>query len=353
MAAAESEVVEEVQERSIRDELIAARDEIEARETPAETTPEPKADRPRDEGGKFVPKEVASSPQEQPVAPKEPPQSAVQPSPEPTPQQAAPSFVGAPNSWSNQAKAKWAAIDPEIRAEIAKRESDIARGMSKVDEDRVFAKEVQKVVAPYEALIRASGSTVPVAIQSVLNTAYILQTADPITKAREIANVIRHHGIDLNLVSQPQEVNPQIAALQQEVAQLRGGYQQQTQQAQQAAEQQVMAMIDTFGRDPKNKYFQAVQADMGQLIGSGYAGTLEQAYEAAIWARPDIRAQQLSDQQAAEKAKHDAQIKAQRARTKGLSVRGGPGGSPAPVANPNSSVREDLEAAFAEAQGRI
>jgi hypothetical protein len=351
MAAAESEVVEEVQERSIRDELIAARDEIEAREAePAEATPEPvKVERARDEAGKFVPKEA----QTEPVVPKEPAQSAVQSSPEPIPQPAAPSFVGAPNSWSNQAKAKWAAIDPEIRAEIAKRENDIARGMSKVDEERIFAKEVQRITQPYEAIIRASGATVPQAIQSVLNTAYILQTADPVTKAREIAKVIQANGIDMNLVSQPQEVNPQIAALQQEVAQLRGGYQQQTQQAQQAAEQQVMAMIDTFGRDPKNKYFQAVQADMGQLIGSGYAGTLEQAYEAAIWARPDIRAQQLADQQSEAKAKQDAAQKAQRARTKGLSVRGGPGGSPAPVTNPNSSVREDLEAAFAEAQGRI
>lgn len=349
MSAAESEVVEEVQERSIRDELIAARDEIEARETPAETVVEPKvADRPRDEGGKFVPKEAAAP--EQPAVPKESPPSAV---PETPTQQAAPSFVGAPNSWSNQAKSKWAAIDPEIRAEIAKREADIARGMSKVDEERSFAKEVQRITQPYEAAIRAAGGTVPQAIQSVLNTAYILQTADPVTKAREIAKVIQANRIDMNLVSQPPEVNPQVAALQQRIAQLEGFTQQQTQTQQQAAEQQVMAMIETFGRDPKNKYFQAVQADMGQLIGSGYAGTLEQAYEAAIWARPDIRTQQLSDQQAAEKAKHDAQIKAQRARTKGLSVRGGPGGSPAPVTNPNSSVRQDLEAAFEEQRGRI
>jgi hypothetical protein len=352
MAAAESEIIEEVPERSIRDELLAARDEIEAREAePAEATPEtPKAERARDESGKFVPKEAS---QLEAVVPKESPQSAVQPSPEPTSQQAAPSFVGAPNSWSNAAKAKWTALDPEIRAEIAKRESDMARGFAKVDEERSFAKEVQRITQPYEAAIRAAGGTVPQAVQSLLNTAYILQTADPVTKAREIAKVIQFHGIDLNLVSQPQEVNPQIAALQQEVAQLRGGFSQQTQMQQQAAEQQVMAMIDTFGRDPKNKYFHAVQADMGQLIGSGYAGTLEQAYEAAIWARPDIRAQQLSDQQAADKAKHDAAQKAQRARTKGVSVRGGPGGSPAPVVNPNSSVRQDLEAAFEEARGRI
>ena len=173
------------------------------------------------------------------------------------------------------------------------------------------------------------------------------------TKANAVAQVIRQYGIDLNLLGSPQEINPQVAALQQEVAQLRASTMQATQLQRQEQEQQVMAAIDKFAKDPKNKYFQAVQADMGQLIGSGYTGTLEQAYEAAIWARPDIRAQQLADQQQEQKAKQEAAAKAQRARIKGLSVRGGPGGSPAPTVNPNSSVREDLEAAFAEAQGRI
>jgi len=341
MAVPESEVIPE---RSIREELIAARDEIEAREpevkveqpketpqiAPASGEEEP-SERPRDEKGKFAPKEQPETP----------------------PVTAAPSFTPAPNSWSAQAKAKWAAIDPEIRAEIAKREGDMERGVRKIDEERSFAKEMQKIVAPYEATIRAAGTTVPAAVQSVLNTAYILQTADPVTKARAIAQVIQNYGIDLSLIGQPQEVNPQVSALQQRIAQLEGMTQQQTSLQRQAEEQKVMEAIQAFGADPKNKYFQAVQADMGKLIGSGYAGTLQEAYEAAIWARPDIRAQQLSDQQAEAKAKQDAALKVQRARTKGLSVRGGPGGSPAPAINPNSSVREDLEAAFAEARGRI
>jgi hypothetical protein len=351
MAVPESEVIPE---RSLRDELLAARDEVEARQEPEpkpESVKEAKSEPVRDEQGKFAPKESKEEPIVE-AAKERPPE----PKPEiiPTPEaSAAPSFIPAPNSWSNAAKAKWAAIDPEIRAEIAKREADMAKGFSKVDEERSFAKEIQKITAPYEASIRAAGTTVPAAIASVLNTAYILQTADPVTKANAIAQVIRQYGVDLNLLGSPQEVNPQVAALQQEVAQLRNQTLQQTQLQRQEQEQQVMAAIDAFGKDPQHKYFHAVQADMGQLIGSGYAGTLEQAYEAAIWARPDIRAQQLSDQQAELKAKQEAEAKVQRARIKGKSVRGGPGGSPAQPVNPNSSVREDLESAFAEVRGRI
>jgi len=326
--------------------LMAAKEEVESRqeEPKVETIkPEPV----RDEHGKF-----ASPEPKEPIA-KDPPQE-LQSLPEKIPPEvsAAPSFVPAPNSWSNPAKAKWAAVDPDIRAEILKRETDIARGMSKVDEERAFAKEMQRTLAPYEASIRAAGTTPLAAVQSVMNTAYILQTADPVTKAHAIAQVIRQYGIDLNLVSQQPE-NPQVTALQQRIAQLEGATQQQTQLQRQAEENQVMAAIDAFGKDPKNKYFQSVQADMGQLIGSGYAGTLEQAYEAAIWARPDIRAQQLADQQQELKAKQEAAAKAQKARIKGSSVRGGPGGAPAPTINPNPSVRQDLEAAFEEARGRI
>jgi hypothetical protein len=317
---------EKVPERSLREELMAAKEEVESREeAPAKIEPEPKTAPVRDETGKFAAAETSDKVKEvkEPVA-KEPPLEL--PAKQPAEVSAAPSFVPAPNSWSNPAKAKWAAVDPDIRAEILKRETDIARGMSKVDEERAFAKEMQRVIAPYEAAIRAAGTTPQQAVQSVMNTAYILQTADAAPKAQ---------------------------AMQQRIAQLEGTTQQQTQLQRQAEEQHVMGLIEAFGRDPKNKYFHAVQADMGQLIGSGYAGTLDEAYEAAIWARPDIRAQQLADQQQEAKAKQEAAAKAQRARIKGSSVRGGPGGSPAATVNPNSSVREDLEAAFAEAQGRI
>ena len=106
------------------------------------------------------------------------------------------------------------------------------------------------------------------------------------------------------------------------------------------------------------KYFHAVQADMGQLSSEVVMpgpSVMERAYEAAIWARPDIRAQQLADQQqeAKEKRNRKPQPKRNGRVSKDRAFAAGPGGSPAATVHPNSSVREDLEAAFAEAQGRI
>lgn len=260
----------------------------------------------------------------------------------------------APNTWSAQAKAKWPTLDPELRAYITSREAEMHRGITKMDDERHFAKEMQRATAPYEAIIRASGVSIPQAVEQVLNTAYILRTADPMTKAREIAQVCQQYGVDLRLLAQPQgEQNPQVQALQQRLAQMEGQFNQRQQAEKQQLEQQVLNAVETFGQDPKHPHFKAVSAHMGALMQSGEAKDMDQAYEMAVWARPDIRSQLLAAQNAQQTQTQQTRQKTERARAKAVSVRGGPGGYTAPAQNPNMSVRESLEAAMAEVQARI
>lgn len=260
----------------------------------------------------------------------------------------------APASWSNAVKAKWAALDPEIRSEIVKREADVHKGFTKMDEERTFAKQMQQVVAPYEAIIRAEGGTVPTAVASVLNTAYILRTGDPQAKARAVAEVCQQYGVDLNLVAQPQgQLPPEVLGLRQELQELKGQWTQRQQQERQQMESQVLNAVETFRQDPKHPHFATVSAQMGALMQAGQAETLEQAYEMAIWANAEVRPQLLAAQTAQLTAPVLAKQKIEKARAKGVSVRGGPGGYTAPATNPNASVRESLEAAMAEVSGRI
>jgi hypothetical protein len=339
MAAEEKEVATETSsDRSVRDDLIASMKEIEDRE---EETVKP--ERARDETGKFAQEQVAPEP-ENPV-------EAV-PTAAPAPPQAL-AFAAAPSSWSNAAKAKWAALDPELRSEIAKREADVHKGFTKMDEERAFAKSMQKAFAPYEAVIRASGVTPEQVSQATLNYWYRLRTGDDNTRLQTLAQIARESGIDIAKLtnSQPQQVDPTIAALQQELAQLRNYQQQQIHAQQMAEQQQVQSAIEAFGQDPKHRYFNDVQIEMGALMQAGRAKDMEEAYEMAIWARPDLRAQLLADQQ--QQLKTAAAEKAKQARAKAISIRGGPGGSLTPASNPNSTVRQDLEAAFEEARGRI
>ena len=352
---------------SVRDDLLAAMKEVggddEIAQTP--THEEPKEDsRTRDESGRFVAKQdktvdVEGSPPPVKTANHEgtgePSQAAHPPSgvPGDLPKSGT-ELAAAPPSWSNAVKAKWPTLDPEVRSEILKREADVHRGFTKNDEERNFGKEMRQVVAPYEAIIRAAGGTIPGAVADVLNTAYILRTADPQTKAHTIAQVCQQYGIDLKLVAQPQgEINPQVAALQQELQRLKGEWTQRQQQERQQLEQQVLNAVESFGQDPKHPHFQAVSAHMGALMQAGEAKDMEQAYEMAVWARPDLRAQLLAAQTAQQTAAQQTRQRTEKARAKAVSVRGGPGGFTPPTVNPNASVRESLMAAFEEVNSRV
>lgn len=368
MAAAEQELATDIQssERSLRDELLAARDEVEKRTqaeegdgnevAAAETEAQAAADRARDERGRFAsnkPDAVAGA-----EAPTEQQQPEVAAQPVPQAQEAArevpAAALAAPNSWSNQAKAKWHEIPPDIRAEIAKRESDVHKGFTKMDEERAYGRELQKVIQPYEPLIRAEGGTPAAAVQDLLNTAYILRTGDPATKARLFAQTAQRFGVDLSqLGQQQQQVAPEVAALHQRIAQLEGSLQQRARVEQERAQQTALQTIQTFKSDPAHPFFDAVQDEMALLLQNNAAADLKEAYDKAVWMRPDLRQQLLAAQTAQQTATVQQRQKVDKARMKAGSVRGGPGGTQPAAPNPNASVREDLEAAFREAQGRV
>jgi hypothetical protein len=273
-----------------------------------------------------------------------------------------PDVTAAPQAWSLAAKAKWAELPAEIRSEINRRETDMHKGMTRMDDERQFARAMHQAVQPYEAIMRSEGLNAPSYVGNVLNVAYTLRTADPLTKARTLASLAQTFGVDMNLLgpSQQQTSDPVVAALQQEVAQMRSASQQQQEQARQEAadraqqeQQKIEQAISAFASDPKHPHFPSVMTHMGALMQGGQAKDMEEAYQMATWARPDIRAQIQAAEVANQQAEAAKRQRAQVARTKGASVRGGPGGSPQATPNPNASVREDLEAAIAEARGRV
>lgn len=351
MAAAEQEVATQIEssDRSLRDELLAAREEVENRETQGD-----EAEKARDDKGRFARPEA-----ETPVA-DEPAPVAREPEPVPekqelpvVPQEPA-NAVAAPPSWSHAVKAKWNALDPDIRAEITKREAEVHKGFTKQDDERTYGREMQKVISPYEPLIRSEGGTPAAAVQDLLNTAYILRTADPQTKMRLFAQTAQRFGIDLSQLGEAQQpVDPRIANLEQRLAQYEQDKQAQQRTEQERVQQTALQTISAFKSDPKHIHFEAVESHMAALLNGGVAKDLDEAYDMAVYARPDIRGQLLASQTAQQTATIQSRQKVDKARAKAVSVRGGPGGVQPQVQNPNASLRDDLEAAFAEARGRI
>lgn len=348
---------DEVEEVSLRDELSNAFKEVNEKEEIAKEVLPPKTPlgevqdekeevkdekRVRDDSGKFAKKEAKQKDQpSKEVIPeaKEEPKTEIKP----------------PNSWSAAAKAKWAEMPTELQAEINKREIEVHQGFTRLDEDRQFGKVLKDIVQPYMPIIQAEGGTPVTAIQALLNSAYVLRTGTPQAKTQLFQQLAHQYGVDLTQVSQVQtKVDPQLQAIQSELMQLRSETQRQKGEREQQERAALQGQIDTFAADPKNAHFETVKADMAALLQGGRAKDLREAYDMAVWARPDIRSTLLQSQSAELEAKRvaEAKAKADAARKASVSVKGGPGAAaPTNSAVSNRSLREELEANIRELAG--
>lgn len=323
---------------------------------PPELKAEAKVDptRPRDDRGRFV-SGVEKAPEQAQVPAAPDPAKLEAPIEQKAEGKPAVSAAPAPpNGWAAEAKAKWHELPPEIQAAVSKRETDIAKFTGKTDEERAFGREMQRVVQPYLATIQAEGGTPITAVQSLLNTAYVLRSGTPQQKQQALLGVAQQYGIDLSNAPARTQVAPEIAQLQQEISGLRQQLTQRESQTQAQTQAEIQSDIEAFAADPKHPHFQEVKAHMAALLGNGVAKDLQDAYDQACWARPDIRAT-LSAQQRAEeeqKRRSEEKAKAEAAKRKGASITGGPG-SAASAAPGDRSLRDELLANFRAGSGLV
>lgn len=358
--------------------LLASKQPVEAEEveTPvvesveAETTAQERA---RDEKGRFAAKDSAAPDEVVEVGKKSSVTTAgaasggqvVTPQPEggavdPANGKDAPlpaAALAPPNGWSAEAKAKWHELSPEVMAAVQKREQDISKFTSTRDEHASFGKEMYQTVQPYLATIKAEGGTPTTAIQALLNTAYVLRVGNPEQKKQLLLQTAREYGVDLGQPEQQQHTNvaPEFQTLQQEVQQLRGIVTQRDENERQRLNAEVQTELEAFAADPKNTHFGEVKGHMAALISQGAAKGLQDAYDQAVWARPETRATLLAQQRAEEEQKRvaAAKTKAAEARRKSIGITGGPGNTAAKSAPEDRSLRDELEANLAALNGAV
>lgn len=260
-----------------------------------------------------------------------------------------PKTIQPPQSWSAAAKAKFSGLDPILQKEILRREDDSHKAITKQDEDRNFGKQLRDVIQPYMPIITAEGGDPAKAVKQLLNTAYVLRTGTPQQKMQLIHQVARDYGV--NLGGQPQPMNQELHSLQQQVQQLTQKLAEKETKEQQQAQTTVQQQIEAFAADPKNTHFHEVEAHMAALLQGGVAKDLQDAYDQAVWARPELRSTLLQSQQAEAEAKRKEAARAQveAARKAGSSVSGAPGkiANAPPVDRPlRDELRANLRAAL-------
>lgn len=322
----------------------------------------------RDERGRFAgkaetPQEVAPETQ-QPATPPIDTRQATEPAPDVR------AMVTPPATWSAPAKAIFKDLPDVARKEIAKREADYARGIQQHAE---YAKGYERMIRefqPYEAMLRAENTTPEAAIRELMKTSYILRTANPQQKAQLIMQVAHQFGADLSPYFAPQEqtagqqdlsqvqqlvqqmVSPALQKIQAwEQGQL-SRQEQERMQLEQNAVSQVQAFQSATNEDgsPKHLYFENVKGIMAAYFANGQAQDLEQAYDMACWAVPEVRAALQAEQQRSAETQRleEAKRKAAQAKSSGFNVsgQGGIGIASAPKTSLRDELAEQLGAAM-------
>lgn len=308
---------------------------------PAEDVPT--TDRPRNERGQFIKAdgtvdETVTQPEAETVPDADP--AADKPEPASTP-------IEPPTSWSAEAKAEWSKLSPAVQQAVFKRDMEINEGGRRWSEEK---RAVETMLDPIRQQAARTGLSFDEGFKRLVDMSTWMER-DPHSAIRALA---QSYGV--NLAQTPTEApqaqqpaavpraDPVVQQLQTELVSLKDMIEQQ-----QKAEAQ--SSIETFAKAQGHEHFETVKGTMGQLIASGQAADLQDAYDKAVWLDPNIRSSLIAAQTASAEAERRARetAAADKARRGAISLSGSPAGAGVPVNKPEyATVEEATRAAWAQ-----
>ncbi len=266
--------------------------------------------------------------------------------------------IEAPEHWSQTDKDAFNSAPDEIKDWLLGRyksmEADYTRKTTEVAEFRTAWEPVAQMYAPHIARLAQSGITPQQHIESLAN-ADLLLNQDPIAGIQHVAQL---YGIDLSQFAGGMEegsADPQVAALRQELSELRGSVQRRDHEVAQQEHSKVVSQLESFAEaktddgELAHPHFDAVVEDMILLAqaerAAGREPALNDLYEKAVWSNTSVREMmQTAQREAAEqKRQKEARAKAAKAKKASKSVNGSPNGG---VADTDLSLREQLEQGY-------
>lgn len=318
---------------SLRDSLESA---IASQESPVEEvitvdpSPEPQEEsRARDEQGRFA-KKAEDIPDEPVIEPETPAEVQARLS---------------PKSWRKEIADKyWQQLDPELQAEIERRESDVSKGFEQYKPKAQLADDFNTALQPYMPTIQALGVHPAEAAARLFNVEHQLRYGNEQSKLETARTILQEYGISperlFDYLQNTPPPDPQVQAMQRYVQQLEQQYKGLMTQHEQREQAALNSEIQSFSAD--KPYFDDVREDMAALLQAGRAADLQSAYDMAVYANPKTRAHMLQQQTAQQQAK----AQTQRATSAAVSVKGSSPVSGSANAT-KGSLREELEAAMA------
>ena len=225
-----------------------------------------------------------------------------------------------PASWKKDYHEAWTTADPKLKEYAWKREEEMRAGVQPLLTKAQYADQMQQAIEPYMNNIRGLGIEAPQAVKALMEADNVLRHGSPQQKQAYFAQLAQQYGINMGDV-QVQPTDPNFYAIQNELAQVRGEVLNWKQQQENAQNQALLQEINQF--QAKAEYFEEARPTMIQLLNSGVAQDLDDAYQKAIRLDNDLfMKHQQASQGAADAAKREASNKAAKAaRAAAVSVK--------------------------------
>lgn len=196
----------------------------------------------------------------------------------------------APQHWATEDKEIFGKVPRDAQEFLLKRhkamEADYTRKTQEISDIRRTHDAIEKELEPISQDLALAGADSLAFIRQQVAWANAFKQ-DPNAALVRLAQV---YGVQMPQ-QQPEdeeEVDPTVAQLRQEIADLRQGQTRQVEAQQQSEQTRINEMIKTFADakaedgSPQHPHFEAAQVTMGQLITAGLATGLEDAYPKAV-----------------------------------------------------------------------
>lgn len=314
-------------------------------EPPPKVEDSEKADRVRDEHGKFAKTESTEKPGESvPQVDK--------------PIEATP--IQRPTTWKKDYLPIWdklasgQTLTPDEAKKLAEysnqRENEYKSGVSTYKAEAENARTLQEAISPFLPELKQHNINPTEWIRNLGNAHRTLALGSPEQKIQMFQNLAQSYGIPLSAVSQAQEgqLDQTTLALLSKIQQLESGVSEVTTWRQQQEQQAIQQEITKFQDAAKYPHFEMVRSNMARLLQSGEAPDLQTAYDLAAQPIEDLIASRLSQVQTQQP---DAVAAAAAAKAKTVSPKSStPRGQ---VSKPAAKdLRGVLEAAFDQHAGQ-
>lgn len=303
-------------------------------EEPAKAEPT-KADRQRDEGGKFVKAEKA-----EPVKVEQQVQQEAE--------------LKAPSRFAKAAQDAWAQTPEPVRQEAERAIAELTQGIEKYK----GAAEAFEPIRKYHDMATQSGTTLDKALDSYVGIEQAWR-ANPAQGFMAVCQNMGHDPMQVltyiaqqiqggNVQAQPRGDSPEVSELKKQLEAFEQKFgtleKTLTETQQQAQQREVQTKVEAFAKD--HPYFDDLADTIAQMLETKFAKDLPDAYEKAVRLNPEVAAKIEAEKAAKAVPKPDP---AQTREKANKSITGTPtsGSNPATRKVPGSA-REALQGAFAQ-----